>query len=389
MQQRAKHLGAFDSILPVVAETRDDPGLIVIAPIQAVPSVIGQLELPCAQNVAQVRRLDGLDIPLRGTITVNVHMLEMKYHVEFAPCRIGIELSLIGHGSWRLADRHQLGIVKHALAQLMNVLVNLRPIGAPGIIRPEAIGIGWGRSEFGPFGYEVDDVHTEPVDPAPKPEPDDLVDVFPNFGILPIQVRLLLREQVQIVLPDLVVPLPGTAPERRAPVVRHLSRRRCILPDVEVPVRPGIRGDGPLEPLVLIGGVVDHQIEHDADIESMRFGHQLIEILQRPELRLYLFVVRYVVAVVDVRRLIDRVEPDRIDAELGDIGQLLLHPTDVANAVGVGILETPRVDLIDNRPTPPFLAFRPCLRRPVDLRAFGCCPTVLTHRLLRAMSEHH
>jgi hypothetical protein len=55
-------------------------------------------------------------------------------------------------------------------------------------------------------------------------------------------------------------------------------------------------------------------------------------------------VVSDVVPAVPSRRRVDRVEPDRRHAEPRQIVQPSRHPSEVADAVTVGVLEEPNVD---------------------------------------------
>jgi hypothetical protein len=70
------------------------------------------------------------------------------------------------------------------------------------------------------LGDEVDDVHPEAVDTAVEPPAHHVVDGRAHLGVLPVEVGLLAVEQVQVVLPAPLVPLPRRAAEERAPVVR-------------------------------------------------------------------------------------------------------------------------------------------------------------------------
>ena len=78
-----------------------------------------------------------------------------------------------------------------------------------------------------------------------------------------------------------------------------------------------------------------------------------VEVGERAEDRVDVGVVGDVVAHVGHRRGEDRREPDRVDAEVGDVGQPLGDAGEVADAVAVRVLERPRIDLVDHRSAPP------------------------------------
>src|SRR5690606_26043372 len=110
--------------------------------------------------------------------------------------------------------------------------------------------------------------------------------------------------------------------------------------EVEVPVRRGRVGQRLDEPRVLVGGVVDDEVHHQSHATPVYLGDQLLEVGHRAELGQDGAVVADVIAVVVVRGVIDRAQPDRVDAEVlqvvqsrGDAGDVT-HP--VAVAVGEG-----------------------------------------------------
>ena len=110
---------------------------------------------------------------------------------------------------------------------------------------------------------------------------------------------------------------------------------------------------GSLEPSMLVGRVVDHQIHHDLQTALVRFGKQLVHILQGAEQRIDILIIGNIVAVVVLRRLVDRGEPHHVHAEVGEVVETAGDALQVADAVAVGILEGTRVDLVDHRVGPP------------------------------------
>jgi len=86
----------------------------------------------------------------------------------------------------------------------------------------------------------------------------------------------------------------------------------------------------------------------------MGLGQQPVEIGERAEQRVHVAMVGDVVAEVGHRRFEERRDPDRVDAEGGDIVQAFDDAGQVAHAIAVGIQETARVDLIDDGTAPPW-----------------------------------
>jgi hypothetical protein len=71
---------------------------------------------------------------------------------------------------------------------------------------------------------------------------------------------------------------------------------------------------------MLIGGVIENHIHDDANAPAFRFLHQRVEVLHGAVLRVDGFVVGDVVAEVDLRRGIHGRDPDRVDAQIFEVG---------------------------------------------------------------------
>ena len=85
----------------------------------------------------------------------------------------------------------------------------------------------------------------------------------------------------------------------------------------------------------------------------MRAGDQRVEIGQRAEDRIDIAVIGDVIAEIGHRRGEKGRQPDRIDAERGDIIEPGGDAGQIANPVAVRIGEAARIDLIDRRAAPP------------------------------------
>ena len=153
-------------------------------------------------------------------------------------------------------------------------------------------------------------VDPEAVDPAVDPEAQDVEHRLADGRVAPVQVRLLL--QVGVVVAAVADLLPGRAAEHGDPVVG----RRAVVPEVPV-------GVPVLEPRVQVGRVVRDVVEQDLEAELVGAGEERVEVVQRPVLRIDRRVVGDVVAEVALRRLVDRRQPDRVDAERAQVRQPL------------------------------------------------------------------
>ena len=104
---------------------------------------------------------------------------------------------------------------------------------------------------------------------------------------------------------------------------------------------------------MLVGGMVEHQVEHDTDAATMRLGQEQVEVGKRTEARIDIHVVAHVIAEVLIRAGIDRREPERIHAQVGQIIQLTCNSGQVAQPVIVAICKRARIGLVNNPVTPP------------------------------------
>ena len=99
--------------------------------------------------------------------------------------------------------------------------------------------------------------------------------------------------------------------------------------------------------------MVDDKIHDDPDLFFVGFFKQFFEIVKRSVVRIYLVVVGNVVAVVNERGNIDRVQPQNVDAQFFKIRKFFDDALDVADAVIVRVVEALRINLIDDAFFPP------------------------------------
>ena len=96
-----------------------------------------------------------------------------------------------------------------------------------------------------------------------------------------------------------------------------------------------------------------HDIDHDPQAQTMGFGDQRVEISKRAVFWMDVAVVRHVIAKVLLRRLKEWRNPNGVDTQTCDIVQAGCNARQIADAIPVGILKRPWVDLIDNGGFPP------------------------------------
>ena len=109
---------------------------------------------------------------------------------------------------------------------------------------------------------------------------------------------------------------------------------------------------------MLGGGVVDDEVHDEPHAPGVDVVQEGNEVLHRPEQGVYGPVVADVVAVVLLGRGVDGGEPDRIDSEALQVVEARAHAPQIADAVGIGVLEAARVHLVDDAGQPPLAAGR-------------------------------
>ena len=105
---------------------------------------------------------------------------------------------------------------------------------------------------------------------------------------------------------------------------------------------------GALEPVVLVGGVIDHELGDDAQPAPFGFLDEALEILHRPEIGIDVAIVGDVVAVIAAGRGIERQQPQRGDAKILQVAELFGQPCEIADAVIVAVGKGLDVELIDD-----------------------------------------
>src|SRR5207248_6893509 len=110
------------------------------------------------------------------------------------------------------------------------------------------------------------------------------------------------------------------------------------------------------EPGVPVRGVVDDEVDQDANAATVGLVHEFDKVPARAEARIDAEVVGDVVPVVAARRRLERREPDRVDAEALEVVEPPAQPFEVAAAVAVRVDVRLDVDAVDERVLVPEVA---------------------------------
>ena len=221
--------------------------------------------------------------------------------------------------------------------------------------RAEGQAVGAVRLEGGKVQVllDVDDgVDAEARHALVQPPVDHFINLLAHHRVLPVQVRLLRGEHVEVVQVRAGDGAPGAAAEVGAVVAGGLA----VLPLAEVEViavLPFRVRQGLLEPLMLVRAVVHHQVHDDGHAAAPGLRQQQVEVLHGAELLCDAVIVGDIVALVHKGGLIDGGEPENVDAQVLQIVQLGQHAPQVANAVAVGVAEALGIDLVGDLAVPP------------------------------------
>ena len=222
-----------------------------------------------------------------------------------------------------------------------------------------------------------DGVQPESGDPPIQPPVGHPINFFPQSRVLPIQVRLLFRKKMQIV--EILLAgklLPGAAPEQGSPVIGRLTVPAFLQIKIASVWAKRIL-DGLLKPFVLIGTVIDHQIQNQIHSSFFHLRDQLIKILQGAKTRIHAVIIGDIVSVVHHGGRIHRGQPEQIHAEPLQIVQFLQDAWQITDSVSVAVIETFGINLISHKAVPPLSLhsrFLPSSTKEIFARASGSMP---------------
>jgi len=258
---------------------------------------------------------------------------EVEAHVAL------VAVAEVGHGVLRPLVR--LG-EQHLVAELL--------VDVPAELAEERVGF---RQVFAVRALALEEVRhcveAEPVDSEAEPEVEDLEHLAPDVGAVVVQVGLVRVEAVPVV--GLGGGVPG--PIRGLKVLEDHAGFRVlfgrIAPHVVVaPSAAGRRAAGALEPGVLIGGMVEHQLGDHPQAPPVRLAQEELEILERAAVRVHVGVVGDVVPVVAQRGRVERKEPEGGHAQVLKVVEAAGEAAEIAETVAVAVLESTDPEFVDD-----------------------------------------
>ncbi len=350
VQSRGQHGGRLAPVDGFVSEPGHDAGLIVVAPEEGVPSpAFVHPLLPFGHHLFQFPQVEGAFYPLLAVGIIHLHVMEAEDHIEFLPIRPGVFHPVFDGGGGHFPYGDQIGALQHFPVHFLKEFVDPRSVGVKlATVVHRSLSDGIRKALI--LGDQIDDIQAESRDAHIGPKLHDFVNLPPHLFVFPIQIRLGFVEQMQVILLGHLVVFPGGTPELGLPVVG------LIPPDVIGAVRV-VRGfAGLLKPFVIRGCVVEHHVHDDSDLAPARFLEQRFELLHRSVAGVDGVIIAYVIAVVPLRRGIDRRDPDVIDAQIGEVVQFFDYPCEISSGGVFGAVKAFGVDLIDDGFSPVFVS---------------------------------
>ena len=146
---------------------------------------------------------------------------------------------------------------------------------------------------------------------------------------------------MKIIFVKAFVIFPSAALKGREPVVRRTFAVLALALAPEIVIVIGVVNAlfALLEPIVLIRGVVDHQIHKNLKSSLVSLVKNLFKQIKVAVVRRDVFIVGNVVSVVCVRRRIYGREPDTVNSETLYIVELIKNAVEISYAVAVSVLE--------------------------------------------------
>ena len=209
------------------------------------------------------------------------------------------------------------------------------------------------------FAFEEvgNSVEAEAIDAEIGPEAQHIEHRFLHRRIVIVQIRLVGEEAVPVVLATHRVIGPvGILGIDKDNACARVSVR-VISPDIKAAVGAIRISARLLKPLMGIGGVVHHQVSNNADTARMGLVEKHLKILDRAKLVEHGAEVADIVTAVAQRGVVERRQPEAVNAQPLQIIELLRQPFEVAGAVVVGVEEGPDEHLIEHRAAVPLVIF--------------------------------
>jgi hypothetical protein len=195
-----------------------------------------------------------------------------------------------------------------------------------------------------------------------------------------------------VVLPGDGVEFPRRTPKGGDPVVGRFPIH-SVSPDIPValgvvPARARL-----LEPVVLEGSVIEHQVQDDRHIPAVGAFQETAEIIHASIFGRAAGIVCHIIAHIEERRGVVGRKPDGIHPQVFQVVQPSFKVHQVTDAVAVAVSEAARVDLVEDGLLPPGQVFDTVFHRDYRIAKIIQCPALsssdITLFLLYGLINHN
>ena len=300
------------ALFPIVfaAVAGDDAGMVVVFQVEHIPRPTCQFLLPRGKGV--LHAVEGeLGGEIVGKETVGALALELDHHVQLTLFFVNIFEGPLRPYQGGFGESEAVVVVEHVTLELGEVFMDMWAVVIAGhaLIDGEEVVIG--QALF--FGDVGDDILAEAVHPHVQPKAEDFLHLLADEGIIHVEVGLLHGEEVEVILPTHFIECPRLALKIAVPVVGELPIFTGAPPNVVV----GVGFDALaalLKPVMLVAGVVHHQVHHQFHPPLMAALQHFLEGLHAAELGVDVHIIGDVVAAVCPGGGVDGGEPNAVTA---------------------------------------------------------------------------
>ena len=99
---------------------------------------------------------------------------------------------------------------------------------------------------------------------------------------------------------------------------------------------------------MLVGRVIDDELDENLDVPRVRRAHQRLKIVERPVRGMDVQIIGNVIPVISKRRREEGQQPQAGDADILQVVELLREALKIADAVVVAVEERLHVGLVDD-----------------------------------------
>ena len=151
------------------------------------------------------------------------------------------------------------------------------------------------------FGDQADNVHTESINTFFQPPVHHVENFLTYDRVVPVEVWLLFREQMQEIHICCFIIFPCRTGEAGAPVVRKAAVFFCRTPDIVISVWIVCGFTALDKPFVLVRSMVYNKVHHNFDAFFVSCSEHTVEVFHCSEFVHDILIITDIVSVIIIR----------------------------------------------------------------------------------------